>query len=44
MKIIGDFLLACLLCIAATGLVALQFACTIDNALEKYKKENEEKN
>lgn len=41
MKIVGDFLLACLLCGVVAGLVALQFACTIDNALKKYKKESE---
>jgi hypothetical protein len=42
MKIIEDFLLACLLCVTVAGLIALQFACLVNNALEKYKKENEE--
>lgn len=41
MKMIGDFLLACLLCAAVAGLVALQFACVLNNALEKYKNEED---
>jgi hypothetical protein len=44
MKVIGDIILGCFLIIVGAVLVAGQFACTIDNALEKHKKENEKEN
>jgi hypothetical protein len=42
MEVVGNFLLGCLLVIIGAVLIAGQFACTIDNAMEKYKKENDD--
>jgi hypothetical protein len=44
MNIIGDFILGCFIVIVGAALIAAQFAYTIDNALEKHKKENENEN
>jgi hypothetical protein len=41
MKVLGDLIIAFLLIVVGAALIAGQFACTIDNALEKHKKEQE---
>jgi len=41
MKVLGDILLGFFLVIVGAVLIAGQFACTITNALEKHKKEQE---
>lgn len=41
MEIVGDFILGCFIVIVGAVLIAAQFACTISNALEKHKKEQE---
>ena len=41
MKVVGDIIIALLLVIVGGALIAGQFACTISNALEKHKKEQE---
>jgi hypothetical protein len=41
MKVVGDIIIAFLLIIVGAALIAGQFACTITNALEKHKKEQE---
>ena len=41
MKILGDIIIGFFIVIIGAALVAGQFACTITNALEKHKKEQE---
>lgn len=41
MEIVGDIILGFFIVIVGAVLIAAQFACTINNALEKYKKEQE---
>jgi len=41
MEILGDFILGCFIIIIGAVLIAAQFACTITNAFEKHKKEQE---
>lgn len=41
MKILGDIILGFFIVIIGAALIAVQFACTINNALEKHQKEQE---
>jgi hypothetical protein len=44
MKILGDIILGFAIIAVGAALLAAQFACTINNALEKHQKENEKEN